>query len=150
MPFKIPKDIEKKLKTKYPNLNIQEFVHDLFDAVIQKTFQHGSCSVRELGRFVAFQTYSSKLERNIVRFKFRPALSLTNKIKKDPYLLSTLPIQSKHEFGEDHEKNCQPHREKRNHNEEAIREAKKHEKEGTQEELVRSEVKQILNDNEED
>ncbi|MFW6310964.1 MAG: hypothetical protein ACOC1K_01885 [Nanoarchaeota archaeon] len=146
MPFKVPKDIESKLKNKYPNLDVVQFINDLFNEIMQKSFAHGSCSIRELGRFIAFQTYSSKLGRNIVRFKFRPALSLTKKIKKDTYLLSTLPVKTKHEFNEKNEENCQEYRELRNKNEEAIRQVRKSERKGTQDNLVKDEIRNMLDD----
>ncbi|MCF8354352.1 MAG: hypothetical protein K9H48_07855 [Melioribacteraceae bacterium] len=146
MSFKVPKDIENSLKKKYPHVNIPEIVNDIFSMIVEKTFKHSSCSIRELGKFVAFQTYSGKLQKYTGRFKFQTANSLNSKIKKDNYLIENLPLKARNIYNEENEKVCQNFQDQKKANTETVRKSSKIEKDGTQKSLVKDEINELLNE----
>jgi hypothetical protein len=104
--YKIPQDIEDELQKKHPNVHIGLLIQDLISGIINKAFKDGACTIREFGSFVSFVTYSGKVNSNVVRFKFRLANSLREKIKDDEYLLENLPIKSQYEFTDKHQQKC--------------------------------------------
>lgn len=144
--FKVPKDIENSLKKKYPHVNIPEIVNEIFSMIIEKTFKHSSCSIRELGKFIAFQTYSGKLKRHTGRFKFQTANSLSSKIKKDNYLIENLPLKARNIYDENNEKICQNFQDQKKANTETVRKSSKIEREETQRTLVKDEISELLNE----
>lgn len=146
MGFRLPSDIEERMKMKYPNVNISVFFNDLMNEILQKTLSDSLCPIREFGKFLAYVTYSSKKEKNVVRFKFKPAFSLLNKIKNDEYLINNLPVQAKNNFTNYHEENCKDHREQRDINSKAVSEASKVEEQSRNEYLRKLELKRILNE----
>ncbi len=106
--FKIPPDIEHDLMKKYPNVDIVNLIHDLFNMIIQKSCFVGSCPIRGFGKFIAFKIFSSRLGHDTMRFKFKHSVSFMNRIKNDNYIVNNLAIHAKHEFTDKHEKKCNP------------------------------------------
>ena len=102
--FKVPLDIEQELQKKYPNVHIPSFIQTLFNSIIEKTLTDGTCKMRDFGMFVSFVTTSPK--GPVVRFKFRPSVSFSNKIRQDDYLLENLPVKAKVPFTEKHQDKC--------------------------------------------
>ena len=87
--IRIPKDVQNKILKKYPNLNIdlKDLVNDLFHEIQQKVFIDGSCTIPGFGSFYCYKTYSKKLSRDVVRFKFSISKALNQSIRIDKYLL---------------------------------------------------------------
>lgn len=110
--FKIPEDIEIELKSKFPNVQIKDFINSLFRLIIEKTTSDGSCSIREFGKFISFVTTSSRLGKEVIRFKFKVTPALNDKIKMDEYLIKNLPIKAKNIFPEKNKKNCESYEKK--------------------------------------
>lgn len=144
--FKISEDVELVLKEKYPNVNVRQFIHDLFQALLDKTLRDGSVAVREFGKFLAFSTYSKRVGKELVRFKFKPTFALTNKLKNDPYLLETLPVKTPAQFTEKHEELCKDKKEQRQLNFDAMQKAQQLGRKRTQEKLARDEIERIISD----
>ena len=144
--FKISEDVELKLKEKYPDLNIRQFIHDFIQALLDKALSDGSVSIREFGKFLAFVTYSKRVGKNLVRFKFKPTFSLTSKLNSDQYLLENLPVKTPASFTKDHEAKCKDKKEQRQDNFKAMQEAQQLGRKRTQENLAKDEIMKILND----
>ena len=70
----------------------------LFDNILEKTLKDGSCMVTEFGKFESFKTFSTKLQTEVIRFKFRISPVLEKKIKFDKYLLDNAPVKAKVPF----------------------------------------------------
>ena len=104
--FKLTEDIENELQMLYPDIDMELFLHQLISKIVDKTLQSGACSIREFGKFIAFQTFSTRTARNIIRFKFKFSPSFLNKIKFDELLMKNLPMKMKAEFNESHEAKC--------------------------------------------
>lgn len=144
--FKLLDDVEMEMQKIYPDVNVGLFIHQLFTKIVDKTLQSGGCSVRELGKFVAFQAFSSKLNRNIIRFKFITSISFLKRIRFDELLMENLPVKDKFEFGEKHESVCC----KTRHNSVDMTIVKRNvtasEQKVTKENLGKLEIMKILND----
>jgi nucleoid DNA-binding protein len=142
--YKLPEDIEKQLQQKYNTVHIPSLVHTLFQEILQKTLKDGACHIREFGKFVSFQTQSSKTKNPTIRFKFRLALSLDKKLKGDQYLLQIVPVKAKVPFTEQHEQKVLDKKEIKAYNFEALQEANKHANKVTKDRLNELEIKRIL------
>jgi len=127
MPIQISQDIMKRLQKKFPETNVKSFIDNLFHELLDDTFKDGSTTIKGIGKFISFVTYSKRIGSNVVRFKFRPTLTLINKIRQDPYLLNTLPIQSQAIFDSGHAMKCHNSKSSKRKldNETAIRESSK-------------------------
>lgn len=139
--FKINSDIMINLKKKFPNVDVENVIQYLFMEILQKTIMDGSCHIREFGKFVAFGTYSQKLNKNVVRFKFRPSMAMVNKLNNDQFVLNNVPVKSKIPFNEQHEQNCQNKRHIKDLNTQAEHEA---DKMGHQKTLQNTNVYEII------
>jgi len=144
MPIKIPEDVEQNLKRKYPEIDIKTFINSLFQEILDKVFRDGACPISGLGKFIAFVTYSSRINSNVVRFKFRPAAPLIKRIKRDQYLLEKLPVKANVPFTEQHEEKCKDKREIKNINLEAQIQINKVVRERTKENLVYNRILDIV------
>ncbi len=100
MTMQISQDILNTLQKKFPEANIRSIVDNLFFEILDTTFKDGSTTVKGVGKFHSFVTFSKRIGTNVVRFKFRPSTSLIKKIRQDPYLLKNLPIKSQEPFTE--------------------------------------------------
>jgi hypothetical protein len=98
--FNLPKDIEKDLIEKYPDIPIKSIVNSLFQRIIEKTLNDGSCTIRSFGKFISFVTFSGKLGRDVVRFKFKLSPTFNKKIRDDDYLIKTHNVRARNTFGE--------------------------------------------------
>ncbi len=98
--MQISQDILNTLQKKFPEANIRSIVDNLFFEILDTTFKDGSTTVKGVGKFHSFVTFSKRIGTNVVRFKFRPSTSLIKKIRQDPYLLKNLPIKSQEPFTE--------------------------------------------------
>jgi len=142
--YKIPKDIELELAKLYPNLNIPSFIHDLFSKVLDKTFQDGSCSIRELGKLVTYKTYSTKVNAHTIKLKFKMGATILNRVRHDEYLLENVPIQSTCCFTDSHAKACENRAAQKAANREVYSLAKKNETKKTNERLAKHEILKVL------
>jgi len=144
--FKLPDDIEIEMGKLYPGINISLFIHQLFTKIIDKTLQGGACSVRGLGKYMAYQTFSAKLARNVIRLKFVFSIAFLKKIRFDELLMETLPVKDIVEFGEKHEAVCSKTRHKRVSLTGVRKSVTKSEPEATMNNLGKLEIMKILND----
>ena len=129
-------------------VHVREIFHEIIQSIFNKTINHGSCTIREFGKFVSFVTPSTRLGRDTIRFKFSTSSALMNRIKNDTYLLNNLPVKSKHTFEEQHEQICEPKRDQRDENFKARNEAEKLGREKTQEFIARQELMDLLDQSE--
>ena len=104
--FRLTDDVMKDLLKKHPDVNIRRIVHDIFDCILEKTLKDGSSRINEFGKFESFKTFSTKLARNVIRFKFRISPVLEKKIKFDKYLLDNAPVKAKIAFTNEHLEKC--------------------------------------------
>ena len=104
--IRIPEDLMKELTDKYPDANIRHIVQLLFDNILEKTLKDGSCMITEFGKFESFKTFSTKLQTEVIRFKFRISPVLEKKIKFDKYLLDNAPVKAKVPFTEVNLEKC--------------------------------------------
>jgi hypothetical protein len=141
----IPEDLEIELQKKFQDVHIKTVIQHVFQSIFDKTLKDGSCNIREFGKFVAFQTKSSKIGRNVVRFKFRLSSSLEKKIKTDDYLLNNIPVKSTAAFNEEHEEKCKNKRDISKANANASKEAGSVGKIRTNCHVVEHEVNKIIN-----
>jgi len=149
--FELPKDIEQSLKRRYPSLNIQKLFNDIMDEILNKTFTDGTCPIKRFGKFSAFNKYSTKKGRNLVKFKFATVKSFTDKIKEDEYLLNQLPVKAKNEFNENHKAKCEGKEDEKQSTRDALREANQYERKVKDKRLARNEIlNALMKDNDED
>lgn len=144
--FKISEDVELKLKEKYPGVNVRQFIHDFIQALLDKALSDGSVSIREFGKFLAFVTWSNRVGKMLVRFKFKPTFSLTSKLNSDQYLLENLPVKTPAPFTKEHEEKCKDKKEQRQHNFQAMQEAQQLGRKRTQENLAKDEIMRIISE----
>ena len=144
--YKISEDVELELQKKYPNLDTKQFIHDLFELVLKKCFEGGSTTIREFGKFVCYKTFSNRVGREQVRFKFKPPQSLIKKIKNDSYILESLPIIESVPFTKKHSDICSDKKDQRLLNKYSRINSEKMGKQHTQEELAKQEVLKLLGD----
>lgn len=104
--FKLSDEIVQNLKNKFGDIPIDNIIQYLFMEILQKTITDGSCHIREFGKFVAFQTYSNKLNKHVIRYKFKPSTALLNKLNNDAYLFKKIPVKSKVPFTEENKQIC--------------------------------------------
>ena len=104
--FRLPPDVELELTRKYPHVDIINLVHDLITLISQKACFDGSCPIREFGKFIAFQVYSSRLNKNTIRFKFKHSESFMKRIRNDKYILENLAVKLPTPFTDDNEQKC--------------------------------------------
>lgn len=104
--YKLSPDVVENIKKKFPDSPIEKIIQYMFMEIVEKSITDGSCYIREFGKFVAFQTYSTKKKRTVIRFKFRPSVALLNKLNNDDYLLENIPVKSQIPFTEEHEQMC--------------------------------------------
>jgi hypothetical protein len=142
--YKIPKDIEIEMNKLYPDLDIQLFIHNLFTKVLDKTFADGACTIRELGKFITYKTYSTKVNNYTVKLKFKTAASILNRIRHDEYLLENVPVQSKYCFTDSHKQACQNRAAQKAANKEIASKVKESEHKKTNERLAKYEILKVL------
>ncbi len=140
--FKLPADVEKELQKKFPDIPIEKVADAMFRSILEKSLRDGSCFIKGFGHFSAFGKWSSKMNRNVIRFKFTIALSLEKKIKTDPYYLSSIPIKSTRFFSEIDEQK----KEIRKANAEAEKLAKQTGRKKSEERAAIEEVSSIINE----
>lgn len=86
----LPKDVQNQLEDKYPDLNIKQLVHDIFTAILNKSYADGACIVPGFGSFFCFKTFSKRFNRNVIRFKYKISRSLNESIRFDKMLLKSI------------------------------------------------------------
>ena len=142
--YKIPPDIENILRKKYPNIDITQVIHDVFDTILEKTFDHGSCTIRSLGKFICFKTFSTRMGRDQVRFKFKASTTFVNKIKNDSFLVDKLACVKNHNFTDYHKNNCEDKKEQKLINTQIEQTITKQQKKKTNESLAKQKILDIL------
>ena len=133
-----------ELQRKFPDVHIKTITQHIFQSIFDKTLKDGSCNIREFGKFISFQTKSSKLGRNVIRLKFRLSTSLEMKIKTDNYLLNNIPVKSSMIFDDKNEEKCKDKRGIRNANVAAAKEASNIGKKRSEDSVVEFEVSRII------
>ncbi len=128
MRIKTSQKIQDEMQKKYPGVNAGLFIGDLFSKIIQTTLSNSSSTITGLGRFISFVTFSKRIGKNVIRFKFKPSTSLLNSIKDDEFLLENLPVKSATVFGKSNLEKC---------NTDESQEAKKHNKMAEQQTIKR-------------
>lgn len=141
--IKLPQDIHNELQKKYPTINMYDFIDDLFRVILNKTFNHGACGIREFGKFIAFKSIS-KDQKESIKFKFKISLGLKQKIKNDSYILTNIPVKLAFEFNEKNAENCKDKQELRELNDLAMVEAERISREKTKEKLAEQEIVKLL------
>ena len=147
--YHLPEDLVKHLQDKYPNVHVKSLVPSLFQAILEKTLTDGSCLIRGFGSFIAYKTYSNKIGRDVIRFKFKPSQALDRKLKNDDYLLDNMPIQAKRAFDRKHESRCKAYQEQKMYNVKAQKEAGQLGNERTRDKLILDEVIKAIRDEDE-
>lgn len=142
--YKIPPDIEKNLEKIYPDVDITKLVHNIFEQILNKCFQDGSCTIREFGKFDCFKVFSSRVGREQVRLKFKATVSLIDKIRNDSYLLNELVSVQSREFTDEHQNRCDGKENQKKLNYEARRLASSKQKEKTKERLAKQRILDIV------
>ena len=142
--FKLTEDIEIEMKLLYPEVDIELFVHQLLTKIIDKTLQGGACSIREFGKYTAFQTFSNRIQRNVIRLKFKFAPSFIKKIKFDEMLMEKLPVKLGAKFNENNEEKCSKARHRKTIFLDNAKEITKHEETATKTNLGKLEIMKIL------
>ena len=88
---KLPADIQRKLKYKFPDVkNLDEIINLIFESILEKSFDDGSCSIQTFGTFYSYKAYSNKRGTYVPRFKFRISRALTNQMCDDEYMLQRI------------------------------------------------------------
>lgn len=142
--YKLPADIQDKLQQDYPEVNIEDIIHKMFTMILEKTTADGTTTIREFGKFMAFKIFSTRTQKETVRFKFRITSSLTNKLNNDDFISQNLTTKEANQFTDKHEEKCKTKRDQKRKNYEMIQEANKKSKETTQEHLARERILDIL------
>lgn len=89
--YKLPVDILRKLKNKFPEIqNIEELVNMLFEEIREKSINDGACLIHKFGTFYTYKAYSGKKETFIPRFKFKISRSFSKKIEDDTYVINRI------------------------------------------------------------
>lgn len=148
--YHLPEDLVKELQDKYQHVHVKTFVPTLFQAILEKTLSDGSCLIRGFGSFIAYKTYSNKIGREVIRFKFRPSQALDRKLKGDEYLLENMPVKAKRAFDDDHAEKCQTRQEQKSYNIEAQKEAGQLGNARTKDKLILDEIIKAINDDDEE
>jgi len=134
--FKLPEDLELELQKKFPNVPIQTITQFIFQSILDKTLKDGSCSIRDLGKFISFRTRSNRVGQDVIRFKFKISNALSGKLKNDSYILDNIPVKAVNVFNEKHKENTKNRKEQSAANVLAAKEAEKLGKKKTGENLV--------------
>jgi len=142
--YKLPEELEAELQKKFPNVHIQTITQYIFSAILNKTFNDGSCSIREFGKFVSFKTRSSRTSQDVIRFKFKISNTLNQKIKQDQYLINNTPVKALNVFSDKHEEKTKDKKLQHEANVIAQKEAEKLGKVKTQSQLVVNIINSIV------
>lgn len=142
--YKLPLDIETELQKKYPTISVKSFINDIFDIILKKSLNSGGCSIREFGKFTTHKVFSGRVNKYLIRFKFKTSEALNLKIKDDPFLLETLNTRPKVEFNKVDEENCKSRKSLKDENYQSRSEAIKLEKKVTKNNVARNELERII------
>lgn len=100
--IKLPKDLEIKLKKKYPTVtNLEEIVNSVFQSIFEKAVEDGNCTILRFGSFFCYKTFSGRKGRDIIRFKFSISRKLDESIKTDDFLIKKVENFVKHDINLD-------------------------------------------------
>lgn len=103
---KLPADVLRQLRTKFPNVpELESIVDAVFTEIAEKTFDDGSCSVQKFGTFYCYKAFSSKKGKFVPRFKFRISRSFTNSINSDEFTLQRINTTLERVFSDDKKEN---------------------------------------------
>jgi len=111
--YSLPKDIELELQRKFPDTHVTSIIDKLFQTMIDKIFDDGYCLIRRFGKFYAFNTFSSRKGKQVVRFKFKPSSTLLQIMNEDEYLIKNIPVKIKNVYDEKNESRCKLFREQK-------------------------------------
>ena len=143
--YRLPEDVETDLQKKFQNVHIPTLVQYIFQGILEKALNDGSCSVREFGKFITFRTRSNKIGQDVIRFKFKLSNTLNNKLKIDQYLLDNMPVKAPTVFTTEHEQKTKDKKFQQKANIGAQKEAEKLGKEKTKSQLATNEILDIMN-----
>lgn len=142
--FKITDDIEIEMSKLYPDIDVKLFIHQLFTKMVDKTLESGGCTIRDLGKYIAYSTFSTKLNRQLIRIKFVFSQALIKKIRFDDILLENLPVKNTVVFDETNEAKCKNKKHLRINPSKLRQDVTKHEEEHTNNNLGKLEIMKIL------
>ncbi len=145
MSYKLPADIEQLLQKQYKDLPIPAIVDTMFSLIVHKVTTDSSCTIREFGKFIAFVTHSEKMGRDTVRFKFKLSAALRQKMKRDDFLLSNLPVKAQVKFSDENASKVKNRQDQKQANLEASAEAGRVTKAKTDERIVADHIRDIIN-----
>jgi len=143
---RLPDELENELQKKFPNVHIRKLVDLIFRMTLEKALKDGSCYIREFGRFSTYKVKSTKLGKDVIRFKFRISTTLDKKIKTDQYYLDNIPASSNYLFGEKNENICKDKKNQREANVVAEKEAEKIGRDRTKKHVLTDEISNILHE----
>ncbi|MFW6242607.1 MAG: hypothetical protein ACOC2W_00450 [bacterium] len=144
--YRLTEDIVLDLKQKFTEDNIEQIIQHIFMYILEKTLKDGSCHIREFGKFIAFKSYSNRIHRSVIRFKFKPSMALMSKLNNDEYILNNIPVKSKIPFNEEHAEKCKNSKDKRQLNIDAQNEADRLGKQRTIQNVNTKNIIDIINE----
>lgn len=104
--YKVSENIEEELQKRYPYLRVGKFIHDLIELIVDETLNTGQSTIRSFGRFSSYKSFSGKLKKDQIRFKFKVSQMFEKDIKNDNSLLSKIKTKTREPFTEEHQEKC--------------------------------------------
>ena len=145
MSFEIPDEIIQKLQKEYPEAPVNLILQNFFQEMLNLIFKDGRCLIKRFGNFISFVTYSNRIGKKVIRFKFRPSATLMSKIRDDEYLLENLPVKSQAIFNEQNEEKCKKFKDIKKENEKIMNGGRRISQQHTENRQVYDMVRDIVN-----
>jgi len=142
--FRIPEELELELQKKFPNAPIPQIIQFIFQSILNKTLNDGSCSIRDFGKFISFRTRSNRVGQDVIRFKFKISNALSNKLKNDQYVFNNVPVKAANVFSESHREKTKHKKMQSEANIKAAKEAERLGKKKTEEYLVLNIINDVI------
>jgi len=86
--YRLPLDVEEQLQQQFPDVNIKYLTQVLFQTILNRTIETGSCTISGYGRFLAYKT--TRRGKLSPRFKFLFSPNLIKKMRQDQYVCEKL------------------------------------------------------------
>ena len=89
--YRLPNDVQRRLRNKFPHISeLDEIVNSVFEEIIEKTLNDGSCTVYRLGLFYSYKAFSKKRGTYVPRLKFQISRTLLNRMIDDEYVMQRI------------------------------------------------------------
>lgn len=109
--------LNEEFKRKYcEDFDAKAVMNKFFEHMMEYCIENSAFRVSNLGNFTMFKVFSTRTNKNMVRFKFKPSSTLIKKLNSDQYILENIPVSDVKVFGSDAEKRVEGKREKANEN----------------------------------